>query len=855
MSGERTQRTGAAGLRQKLTRPCIALARQSSIVRVKFAKGIWPPMSPVRNNHFVPQWYQQQFLTDGRNTLCYLDLYPEIFTRRDGSKTTGRALFDAPTSRAFVERDLYSTFFGATINDEIERKLFGNIDTRGAHAVRAFCETDKTAWHAHFESLFEYIDAQKLRTPKGLRWLKRQYPELPQNELMIEMQSIRFLNCTIWTTGVREIVSAEESSVKFIITDHPVTVYNHGSPPRTPRHEHTDDPAIELKGSQTIFPLGPDHCLILTNLEYAENSKSNPLETRTFARRFHPAMVSTAEFIRSRKLGEHQVSEINLILKTRAQRHIAAGREAWLYPEQSVCKPWKELRHTLLPPKNELYRFGGEMYVRYESGHVHYQDQFGRSGAPNPHLQKKLPASPLKPKEACGCGSGAPYSRCCRPRVPQLRPSWTERSIRERNLMLFRGLSDILELEIKDWTEVRRGITDEKIVKSYTLYENLWPRETDLLSLLPKPDGVLRSVYTGPLHPQSIHEFATGSSLYFGEVLIQHPFVNPVSLKKGIRPTDQPHQYRGEFLKSIMLLYDIIPLVDAGIINLIPDPCDFDLHLRDQMYALADARNAGLEHESLHDPRIKELLDEDLTRMLLALPDDTIRNGIIQAISSGEAVDVAALMSDIERLREDDPLAILQSGSLHAGKGGQFQLIKMAPNFEIAMFLAQATGSQILTDSRHRWFEIKAALNRKHLNAPPTLQAFSANVHSNPLMFPWRWQDILRFSETKEFTEFRSTVRQTFNYVNNPKRNDTRPNFEAQLAARYLRSKSATQRMLQKAAVPHSLGQPHVVARIGGIQDNTVNRLLLMSNSRCHLPWVPMAMFVARPEPARAKMA
>ena len=39
------------------------------------------------------------------------------------------------------------------------------------------------------------------------------------------------MHCTIWTEGVREIVSAEDSDVKFIISDHPVTIYNHAAPP------------------------------------------------------------------------------------------------------------------------------------------------------------------------------------------------------------------------------------------------------------------------------------------------------------------------------------------------------------------------------------------------------------------------------------------------------------------------------------------------------------------------------------------------------------------------------------------------------------------------------------------------
>jgi hypothetical protein len=59
--------------------------------------------------------------------------------------------------------------------------------------------------HRHFQTLFEYIDIQKIRTPKGLDWLKAQYPTLTQNELMFEMQGIRMVHCTIRADGVREI--------------------------------------------------------------------------------------------------------------------------------------------------------------------------------------------------------------------------------------------------------------------------------------------------------------------------------------------------------------------------------------------------------------------------------------------------------------------------------------------------------------------------------------------------------------------------------------------------------------------------------------------------------------------------
>lgn len=188
-------------------------------------------MPKTRNNHYVPQWYQEGFFEPGSNTLAYLDLTPPRKTLNNGRVITERALFTAPTSRAFRQQDLYSTFFGTSINDEIERRLFGDIDARGSLAVRAFAGTDVGEWHRHFQTLFEYIDIQKIRTPKGLDWLKAQYPQLTQNELMIEMQGIRMMHCTLWTEGVREIVSADDAETKFIVSDHPVTIYNHAVSP------------------------------------------------------------------------------------------------------------------------------------------------------------------------------------------------------------------------------------------------------------------------------------------------------------------------------------------------------------------------------------------------------------------------------------------------------------------------------------------------------------------------------------------------------------------------------------------------------------------------------------------------
>ena len=565
-------------------------------------------MSITRNNHYVPQWYQEGFFEPGRSSLAYLDMTPDRKVLPDGRAITQRGAWDeTPTSMAFRQKDLYSTFFGTSVNDEIERRLFGDIDTRGSKAVRAFAGTDMREWHQHFQTFFEFLDIQKIRTPKGLGWLTAQYPALSQNELMFEMQGIRMLHCTIWVGGVREIVSAEDADVKFIISDHPVTIYNHAVPPTAAACTYPLDPGIALRGSQTIYPLNRDHCLILTNLEYAKDPSTNPLEKRTFARNFRQGMTRIDAFIRTRKLTGPEVAQINFIMKKRARRYIAAGRKDWLYPESTTSQSWADLRKTLMPPKHELFHFGGEMFVKYESGDVHYQDEFGRTEKPREFLIKKVPDKPLRPGDMCGCGQGKLFKDCCQSKPEALRPVWNEVSIRERNLMLQNGIVKVLELESgKDWIQIRRELTDDKISKIYNLYEALWPLETDLLALLPKPDGVARAVYTGSIHPSSINDFALAAPLYFGEMIVAHPFIHSGIMKKEFRPTENPKSYRQEFLKTVLFFLNVMPLVDLGLVKLIPDPCDFDIHLREQMMSMAQARHASTQFDPKNEPRLRE---------------------------------------------------------------------------------------------------------------------------------------------------------------------------------------------------------------------------------------------------------
>lgn len=804
-------------------------------------------MGKSRDNHYVAQWYQKGFFEPGANQLAYLDLTPDRVPLPDGQFITKRTRFHSPTSRCFLQTDLYSTFFGAAVNDEIERMLFGEIDRKGALAIRVFQGDDVCAWMQHFETLFEFLDIQKLRTPKGLDWLRTQYPPpLSQNELMREMQGLRLMHSTLWSECVREIVWAEGAEVKFVISDHPVTIYNPALPPSAAECAYPHDPSIALKGSQTLFPLDRDHLLILTNLEYARDPQADPLEKRTFARGYRTTLTRSDAFIRTRKLSTDHVRAINQVISARAKRYLAGGRQDWLAPARPSARDWKQVAPILVPPKDELWPFGGEIFIKTKDGRTLYQDEHGRS---EPEHQKMFQIAPAKPKpgDVCGCGSGHTFRSCCALLAPRLRPSWTEISIRERNLGLLRAAVDIFGLTPeRGWTQVRTEMTDAKIRQFYEVYATLWPLETDLLSLLPKPDGRPRAVYTGILHPKAIFEFAAGAGLYFGEILIENPLTHPRTIRPDYSPLDQPAAYRGEILKALAFLLEMAPLIEVGLIKLVPDPCGFDAHLREQLHHMARERNDGRKLVPPPGERVRELAEEDARRTMLAMPERALLGGMKRAAKEMGHPEPTLddLRQGLAAIKARDPLAVLQTEPLPQGEaGGQLTMTRLSPNFEMVMYLAQATGACIVTDSPQRWRELLEAMARRGTVANGGLPHLVHAIAKTSFAFMQDPRDIAAFALEGTFAPYASVFGDMAAYLHRLDSRGRKPNYEAQLLSRFTRAE-AIQRQAAAIGVQTRQGRMLAALPAAGIRDNTVNRLLLMSSAEHHWASVPAAVFI-----------
>ncbi len=344
---------------------------------------------------------------------------------------------------------------------------------------------------------------------------------------------------------------------------------------------------------------------------------------------------------------------------------------------------------------------------------------------------------------------------------------------------------------------LRRDLTDEQISKIYHLYEALWPIETDLLQLLPKPDGSSRAIYTGLIHPQTIPEFALSSSLYFGELLIESPFLHAGTVRKEYSPVANPRAYRQEFLKTVLSFLSLMPLVEDGLVNLIPDPCNFDTHLRDQMMRMATERSAGRGIDLRKDMRLNELTEQDSRRSLMSLSRASLRAQIRKSSPELDAAGVEETVRGIEQLREQDPLAVLQEGSFEGGKdGGLFNVMKLAPNFEMAMYLAQATGAFIVTDSPFRWSEITGAIRPTAEGPRFGLPAFARAIAGSDFLFPSSAQDIFTLSSGAKFAAYATLMREAFKYLSRLTSRGEKPNFEAHLTARFAKTHETAQALI-----------------------------------------------------------
>lgn len=344
-------------------------------------------MHTFRHNHYVTEWYQRRFIpaTAKERKFYYLDKSPD-WVVENGHRHQRAALLRWGPDWCFAQTDLYTTRFGEAESTAIEQQFFGPVDQAGMKAVEYFAQFSHPAVDGEaMQDLLLFMSLQKLRTPKGLAYLAELVNLRDRNRVLFHMQQLQQLFCAIWTESVWVIADASASATKFIVSDHPVTVYNKGCFPASQWCQGHKDPDIRLSGTHTLFPLNLEKILILTNLSWARNPYTDPRRKRPNPALFHQAIFNFQEIQTGRVLSEQDVLVINRIIKERAYRYVAAAEKAWLYPErQTGSMRWDRMSepYVLMPdPRSMQFStqmvFGGKNWAQAFDEYGHQPGQPG----------------------------------------------------------------------------------------------------------------------------------------------------------------------------------------------------------------------------------------------------------------------------------------------------------------------------------------------------------------------------------------------------------------------------------------------------------------------------------------------
>ena len=268
---------------------------------------------------------------------------------------------------------------------DIEKFFFGKIDDKASSAMDFFTgfqhpNADGNA----LRTMMEYLSVQKLRTPKGLKYLGSFIQSPDNNRILIAMQTLKDLHCALWVECVWSIWDASASNIKFILSDHPVTAYNQLCFPDSDYCKDFRDPDIALNGTHTLFPLDREKLLVLTNLSWVRNPYQGALSKRPNPNPFRDAMFNFNQIQTHRSVLDEDVASVNYIVKRRAYRYIASTDPDWLYPEAKVGQTrWDKIGASyFLMPDPRSVEFSTGTFVHYTSGRTEAFDEYGRPPIP-----------------------------------------------------------------------------------------------------------------------------------------------------------------------------------------------------------------------------------------------------------------------------------------------------------------------------------------------------------------------------------------------------------------------------------------------------------------------------------------
>ncbi len=191
--------------------------------------------------------------------------------------------------------------------------------------------------------------------------------------------------------------------------------------------------------------------------------------------------------------------------------------------------------------------------------------------------------------DPCPCWTGKKYKRCCKGKI-----DWSKvlrnredyipyMSARGRNIMFFEAIQKALDLDLTrdlpDLATYKAAFTASAVHRIYESINELWPPTTDVESVLARSGDSVAGIYIGDYTPQYLSRAIVRHSLYANKILLVDPFMHPYIISDAYNPIQHPDQHRAQTLRNVNFYRSMLPWIDAGIVEFIRTPSDFDRKL------------------------------------------------------------------------------------------------------------------------------------------------------------------------------------------------------------------------------------------------------------------------------------
>ena len=328
--------------------------------------------------------------------------------------------------------------------------------------------------------------------------------------------------------------------------------------------------------------------------------------------------------------------------------------------------------------------------------------------------------SKIKRNDPCPCHSGKKFKSCCLGKVDweainqQGLDCGPYLSVRGRNLYFAGRISDALQLntlgKASSLKNYKAAFTSDAVRKIHEAVMDVWPPDIDIANALKPSSSDVSGLYIGDYGSEYLTRAIIRHSIYANRIMLVDPFVYPASVKDEYNPIVNPAQYRSQTLKNVNLWFALLPWIQAGIVELIRPPSDFDRRLnweimREQEKKFAEsAELKDSSKESVGELSARHQEKLMYQQLFLGAPDSYLREKFEELDLGARGAKVDDFLKSIHQEREQDPDFL---EPMEPGGEGQLSIITSGTSYPSAAMTAGITSSYLFTDINVRWREIE----------------------------------------------------------------------------------------------------------------------------------------------------